>query len=114
METYFILLSLRALCDLRGKYAEQCLTDQPERARVRCKPWDSPQRLIVLNIMKRDQQEEETFGRVFRRGGETRAEHANSRLVTCANLWNTLSLVVPASLVQLARVHLYELKTRLA
>ena len=72
METYFILLYLRALRDLRGKKTEQYLTHQPELASVWFEPWDSSQ-LIVLTVMKRDQreQEEETFGRRFRRGRET-------------------------------------------
>ena len=74
METYFILLSLRVLRDLRGKKAEQCLTHQPELAGVRFEPLDSSQRLIILIVMKRDQREEETIGRRFRRGQEARAD----------------------------------------
>ena len=56
------------------KNAERCLTHQPERTSVWFEPWDSSHRLIVLTVMKRDHQEEETFGRPFRRGRETRAD----------------------------------------
>jgi len=54
------------------------LTHQPERASVRFEPWTGTLRLIVLTgsfaVMKHYQREEETFGRTFRRGRETRAD----------------------------------------